>query len=93
MYTKYILYNSIYNNIYRDNKNDILSKQRLDVKKKLQEFMRDENTNGLSTDTMGHTIRANNDEDIGKLYDPKKIVLQTQAKAQALTMSDLKLLE
>lgn len=82
-----------HNNIYRDNKSDILSKARFDVKKKLRKFMIDENTNGLSTDTMGHTIRANNDEDIGKLYDPKKIVLQTQAKAQALTMSDLKLLE
>ena len=55
--------------------------------------MIEENTNGLSGDTVGYTIRANNDEDLGKLYDPKKIVLQQQAKTASLSINDLKLLE
>ena len=71
----------------------LLSIKRFDVKKKLHDFMVDENTNGLSGDTVGYTIRANNDEDLGKLYDPKKIVLQQQAKTTSLSISDLKLLE
>ena len=66
---------------------------RFDVKKKLHKFMIDENTDGLSGDTVGYTIRANNDEDLGKLYDPKKIVLQQQAKTASLSINDLKLLE
>ena len=71
----------------------LLSIKRFDVKKKLHDFMVDENTNGLSVDTMGQAIRANNDEDLGKLYDPKKIVLQQQAKTASLSINDLKLLE
>lgn len=100
-------YNDDYNNgniyIIKDNKVskwnnmykyiDGLSNKRYDLYKKLQENMVDQNTNGLSTDTMGQAIRANNDEEIGKLYDPKKIVLQQQAKTASLSMNDLKLLE
>lgn len=84
---------SRHNNMYYINNSDPLSKLRFDVKKKLHKFMIDENTDGLSGDTVGYTIRANNDEDLGKLYDPKKIVLQQQAKQTSLSISDLKLLE
>lgn len=93
------IYVDNYNNITRVNNTyyidniDPLSKIRFDIKKKLHDFMVDENTNGLSVDTMGQAIRANNDEDLGKLYDPKKIVLQQQAKTTSLSISDLKLLE
>lgn len=84
----------VYNNMCKYTKDEIiLSKKRFDIKKKLHDFMVDENTNGLSGDTVGYTIRANNDEDLGKLYDPKKIVLQQQAKTTSLSISDLKLLE
>ena len=84
---------SKHNNVYYINNSDPLSKLRFDVKKKLHKFMIDENTDGLSGDTVGYTIRANNDEDLGKLYDPKKIVLQQQAKTASLSINDLKLLE
>ena len=84
---------SRHNNMYYVNNSDPLSKLRFDVKKKLHKFMIDENTDGLSGDTVGYTIRANNDEELGKLYDPKKIVLQQQAKQTSLSISDLKLLE
>lgn len=84
----------VYNNMCKYTEDEIiLSKKRFDIKKKLHDFMVDENTNGLSGDTVGYTIRANNDEDLGKLYDPKKIVLQQQAKQTSLSISDLKLLE
>lgn len=84
----------VYNNMCKYTEDEIiLSKKRFDIKKKLHDFMVDENTNGLSGDTVGYTIRANNDEDLGKLYDPKKIVLQQQAKTASLSISDLKLLE
>lgn len=88
-----IIENRYTNNIYIDSSDKILSYKRLDIKKKLHDFMVDENTNGLSGDTVGYTIRANNDEELGKLYDPKKIVLQQQAKTASLSISDLKLLE
>lgn len=84
----------VYNNMCKYTEDEmILSKKRFDIKKKLHDFMVDENTNGLSGDTVGYTIRANNDEDLGKLYDPKKIVLQQQAKTASLSINDLKLLE
>lgn len=64
---------------------DRLSSIRFDVKKKLQEAMQDSNTNGLSLDSMGHMARANNDEDLGKLYDPKKMLLQAEIKQQHIS--------
>lgn len=88
-----IIENRYTNNMYVDSNDKILSHKRFDIKKKLHDYMLEENTNGLSGDTVGYTIRANNDEELGKLYDPKKIVLQQQAKQQCLSMQDLKLLE
>ncbi len=67
---------------------DILSRRRLDVKKKLNAEMQDENTNALSVDTMGAAIRANNEEELGKLYEPKRMIQHEQIK-QALSVSDL----
>ena len=93
---KYIIYYSVNNNIieyhgntancYRDN--DKLSCRRYDVIKKLQEEMQDSNTNQLSNDTMGAAIRANNEEELGKLYEPKRMIQHEQIK-QALSVSDL----
>ena len=54
----------------------MLSSLRFDVIKKLRAEMQDSNTNGLSNDTMGHAIRANNEEELGKLYDAKRIMHQ-----------------
>lgn len=71
---------------------DILSCQRLDVKKKLNAEMQDSNTNQLSNDTMGAAIRANNEEELGKLYEPKRMIQHEQIK-QALSLNDLKLLD
>lgn len=69
-----------------------LSRTRLDVRKKLQQEMQDENTNALSVDTMGAAIRANNEEELGKLYEPKRMIQHEQIK-QALSLNDLKLLD
>lgn len=65
-------------NAYKDN--DSLSTKRFDVIKKLQEEMQDSNTNGLSNDTMGHALRANNEDELGKLYEPRRMVQQEQIK-------------
>lgn len=46
-----------------------LSSTRFDVIKKLREEMNDENTNSLEASNMGAVVRANNDEDVGKMYD------------------------
>lgn len=69
-----------------------LSLTRYDVKKKLQSEMWDSNTNGLSNDTMGAAIRANNDTEIGKLYEPKRMIQREQIR-QALTADQLPTLE
>ena len=50
--------------------------------------MQDSNTNGLSNDTMGHAIRANNEEELGKLYEPKRM-MQQEAVKRVLTASEL----
>lgn len=68
--------------------NDRLSTARYDVIKKLREEMQDSNTNGLSNDTMGHAIRANNEEELGKLYEPKRMMQQETVK-RVLTASEL----
>ena len=65
-----------------------LSSMRFDVIKKLQEEMQDSNTNGLSNDTMGHAIRANNEEELGKLYEPKRMLQQATIRA-SLPASEL----
>ena len=65
-----------------------LSTMRFDVRKKLRAEMQDSNTNGLSNDTMGHAIRANNEEELGKLYEPKRMLQQATIKA-ALPASEL----
>lgn len=67
---------------------NILSTFRFDVVKKLREEMQDSNTNGLSNDTMGHAIRANNEEELGKLYEPKRMFQQESIK-RVLTASEL----
>ena len=67
---------------------NILSTFRFDVVKKLREEMQDSNTNGLSNDTMGHAIRANNEEELGKLYEPKRMLQQESIK-RVLTASEL----
>ena len=67
---------------------NILSTFRFDVVKKLREEMQDSNTNGLSNDTMGHAIRANNEEELGKLYEPKRMMQQESIK-RVLTASEL----
>jgi molybdopterin-biosynthesis enzyme MoeA-like protein len=64
----------------------------MDIRKKLQQEMQDENTNALSVDTMGAAIRANNEEELGKLYEPKRMIQHEQIK-QALSLNDLKLLD
>lgn len=68
--------------------NSKLSSVRFDVIKKLREEMQDANTNGLSNDTMGHALRANNEDELGKLYEPRRMVQQEQIK-RVLTAQEL----
>jgi hypothetical protein len=75
---EYVDYNKYYNN-HSENGGG-LNKARFDVIKKLQEEMQDSNTNGLSCDTMGHSVRANNEQELGKLYEPRRMVTQEQIK-------------
>lgn len=74
-----------YNGNGRNSGSDELSSLRFDVIKKLQEEMQDSNTNGLSNDTMGHALRANNEDELGKLYEPRRMVQQEQIKQHVLT--------
>lgn len=78
----YIISNGkeILNYINNQHTKDRLSKTRFDVIKKLRAEMKDSNTNALSNDTMGHAIRANNEEELGKLYEPKRMVQAAQIK-------------
>lgn len=92
---KYILYiNNCDGEVkyYGSSNNGLLNGEfstlRLDVIKKLREEMQDANTNGLSNDTMGHAIRANNEEELGKLYEPKRM-MQQEAVKRVLTASEL----
>lgn len=67
--------------------NDKLSSIRFDVKKKLQLAIKNRNTNGLSVDTMGETVQANNDADVNKLYAQK---MQQQRITQvAMTCAEI----
>ena len=77
-----------YNGNGKDNNNNVVSSSRFDVVKKLREEMQDSNTNGLSNDTMGHAIRANNEEELGKLYEPKRLVQQEMVKS-GVSLEDL----
>lgn len=77
------------NNRYTLQTNDKLSTIRFDVKKKLQEEMQDSNTNGLSNDTMGHAMRANNEDELGKMYEPRRIQQQEQARIAARTPEEI----
>lgn len=77
------------NNRYMSKDNtEILSSLRFDVIKKLREEMQDSNTNGLSNDTMGHAIRANNEDELGKLYEPKRMLQQATVN-RALSAAEL----
>lgn len=62
---------------------------RFDVIKKLQEEMQDSNTNGLSNDTMGHAMRANNEDELGKLYEPRRMQQQEQIKLEVRTAEQI----
>lgn len=94
--TIYILNNSGMDIIYNGNggyrkdiiNNHELSTTRFDVIKKLREEMQDSNTNALSNDTMGQVVRANNEEELGKLYEPKRMMMQEQART-VLTAAEL----
>lgn len=78
-----------YNGNGKDSGSDELSTLRFDVIKKLQEEMQDSNTNGLSNDTMGQALRANNEDELGKLYEPRRMVQREQIR-QTLTAADIR---
>lgn len=65
-----------------------LSSMRFDVVKKLREEMYDENTNSLEGTSMGPLARANNDEDVGKMYDRQSNLNKVEA---IKALSDTKL--
>lgn len=76
-----IKYKSNSPNIYSPN--DEASYYRFDVIKRLKKDMYDSNTNGLSNDTMGNALRANNEEELGKMYEPRKMIRKAQLQGIA----------
>jgi len=76
------------NNRYCVDSNDKLSTLRFDVIKRLREDAQDSNTNGLTQDTMGNLARANNDAELGKMWEPKRMVAELEIK-RALKASEL----
>lgn len=76
------------NNPYCERSVRELSSSRFDVIKKLREEMQDSNTNALSNDTMGQVVRANNEEELGKLYEPKRMMMHEQVRT-ALPAAEL----
>lgn len=81
----------IYNGNSKEQRGDntrYLSPSRFDVIKKLREEMGDENTNSLEASNMGAVVRANNDEDVGKMYDRQSNLNKVEA---IKALSDAKL--
>lgn len=91
----YILNNNGVDIVYNGNTKEqqayntkYLSTSRFDVIKKLREEMNDENTNSLEASNMGAVVRANNDEDVGKMYDRQSNLNKVEA---IKALSDAKL--
>lgn len=71
---------------------DRLSRQRFDVYKKIQEELQAYNDNALASSDNGNIVLANNSVEVGRLYEPRRMIQQEQIK-QALSLNDLKLLD
>lgn len=81
----------IYNGNSKEQRGDntrYLSPSRFDVLKKLRDEMHDENTNSLEASNMGAVVRANNDKDVGKMYDRQSNLNKVEA---IKALSDAKL--
>ena len=68
----------------------MLSSLRFDVKKKLRQEMQDSNTNGLSNDTMGQALRANNEDELGKLYEPRRTMQRELVARKDITAEEIR---
>lgn len=83
-----IIYNG--NSKYMSNGNTKeLSNMRFDIVKKLREEMYDENTNNLEGTSIGAALRANNDEEVGKLYDKQQQMNKVDA-IKTLTSAEVR---
>lgn len=71
--------------------NDELSLMRFDVKKKMREAMQASATNATSLDTMGYMSRLNNEPELGRLYEPRKMVLEAQTRRMVTDAELIKL--
>lgn len=76
------------NNFCRDENIKELSLYRYDILKKIRETIKSENDNQLSCSTVGQVVRANNDIDVGKMYDAKNIMLKQAATGSIETAAD-----
>ena len=79
-----------YNGNGKDSGSDMLSSLRFDVKKKLRQEMQDSNTNGLSNDTMGQALRANNEDELGKLYEPRRTMQRELVARKDITAEEIR---
>lgn len=61
-----------------------LSSKRFDIYKMIKQAIRAQNDNGLSASPMGQVVRANNDEEVGKMYEPRNIGIKATTAAAAL---------
>ena len=67
---------------------DRLSRTRFDIYKKIQEELQTYNDNALASSDMGNVVLANNSEEVGRLYEPKRMIQHEQIR-QALSVSEL----
>ena len=52
--------------------------------------MQDSNTNGLSNDTMGQALRANNEDELGKLYEPRRTMQRELVARKDITAEEIR---
>lgn len=80
----YNINKSMFNNLCNDKQAKKLSSFRFDIYKMIKQAIRAQNDNGLSASPMGQVVRANNDEEVGKLYEPRNIGIKATTAAAAL---------
>lgn len=78
-------------NIYNsgDDKLIKLTSRRYDAKKKLQEAAQNFTRNNLQTSSVGAMASANNDREIGLLWEPKNMILKNEVQNNYISASDL----
>lgn len=81
--------NSIYGNKSVSEDIKILTLKRFDIYKKIREAAQNFTRNNLQGSPVGAMASANNDEEVGLLWEPKKVLLKAEAERIALSAGDV----